>query len=297
MTDRSPGPRGQTPPTGPTEPAAATEATDPPDPNEPARIDITVAHPARMYDYIVGGNDYFAVDRDAAEHMSAAYPGGLADVKVIVRTFRSFLGRTLRYLVGEAGIRQLLDIGTGIPLRSKTHEVAQRLAPETRVVYVEPDPVALAHAHTLHRTTPEGGASAYIQGDLRDVDRILSEAAMTLDFSQPVAIRQYSLLNMMGDDAADTVMARLMGAVPSGSYLVLSTVARDVRDETAEASKRLNATTRETWFTRSHREVHRFFDGLELIAPGVVTVDRWRPPSPPPGDVLVPLYGGVGRKP
>jgi O-methyltransferase involved in polyketide biosynthesis len=263
---------------------------------EPTRIDISVAHPARVYDYLVGGSDHFTIDRRAAEHMSDVYPGGFDDVRAIVRAFRAFLGRTLRHLVVEAGVRQILDIGTGIQTRNRPHEVAQQLAPETRMVYVDPDPVALAHAHTLRSRTAEG-ATAYVHGDLRDVDRILGEAAATLDFTRPVAVRHYSLLNLMSDDEADAVVARLLDAVPPGSYLVLSTVGGDIRPETAEASERLSSMTRETWFTRTHAEVCRFFQGLDLVEPGVVTVDRWRVPEPPLTDPQVPLYGGVGRKP
>jgi hypothetical protein len=263
---------------------------------ESTRIDTTVAHPARVYDYMVGGQDHFTVDRQAAEHMSAAYPGGVDDVRAIVRAFRSFLGRTLRYLVVDAGIRQLLDIGTGIQTRTKPHEVAQKLAPETRMVYVDPDPVVLAHAHTLQSRTAEG-ATGYVQDDLRDVERVLREASATLDLTRPVAIRHYSLLNLMSDDEAGHALAQLLDAVPSGSYLVVSTVGGDIRPETAEASERLTEVTQETWFTRTHAEVCRFFEGLELIEPGVVTVDRWRTPDPPLTDPQVPIYGGVGRKP
>jgi hypothetical protein len=268
----------------------------PPDPVEPTRIDISVAHPARVYDYILGGKDNFAVDRDAAEHMAAAFPGGFPGVKAVARAFRAFLGRTLRLSI-DAGIRQFLDFGTGLPTGRRTHDVAQELAPESRVVYVDPDPLVLAHSHTLHTGTPEG-ATAYIQGELREADRVLEEAARTLDFSRPVAVRLYCLLNLETDpEQAYGVVERLMDAVVSGSHLVLATVCDDLLPEAMEVAQRLTDTTCETWVARSHAEVHRFFDGLELVEPGVVGINRWRVPEPDAVDQLIPIYGAVGRKP
>jgi hypothetical protein len=263
---------------------------------EPTQIDISVAHAARVYDYILGGKDNFSVDRRAAEHMADAYPGGLAAVQGVARAFRAFLGRTLRYLTLDAGIRQFLDFGTGLPTGRKTHEVAQELAPDARVVYVDPDPLVLAHSHTLHRSSPQG-ATTYIQGDLRHADRVMDEAAGTLDLHRPVAVRLYCLLNLVSDpDHAYGVVDRLMGAVAPGSYLVLATVADDLRPEAGVAAQRLTDTTCETWVVRTHDEVSRFFDGLDLVDPGVVAVDWWRA-QPSPTDQVVPIYGAVGRKP
>jgi len=256
-------------------------------------FDTSVAHIARVYDYWLGGKDNFAADRAAAEQAIAAYP----DIVFSVRANRAFLARAVRYLAGEAGIRQFLDIGTGIPATSNTHEVAQSAAPESRVVYVDNDPVVLAHARALLTSGPHG-VTSYLDADLRDTGRVLSAAAETLDFSQPVAIMLMAILQHI-DDADDpwSIVRALLGAVPAGSYLVLTHPASDIEAQRqGELAKRLNQTMAEKVSLRDHAQVARFFDGLELIEPGLVRVPEWRPSSDAEASSPAGLWGGVGRK-
>lgn len=268
----------------------------------PGEIDTTVAHAARVYDFYLGGVKNFEVDRIAAEHAAAVHPGGLDTVQASVRSNRAFLVRAVNYLVGEAGIRQFLDIGSGIPNGTNVHAAAQGTAPECRIVYVDNDPVVLAHAHQL-TSTPEGAVD-YIQGDLRDPKSILDRASETLDFGQPVAVMLVGILHFFppADDPYG-IVGRLLEAVPSGSYLVICHLASDIHaDEMTEVARRFNETTNETWFLRSNADVARFFDGLHLVDPGVVQVDHWRPhdgPEPvlPPDGRVNPLHVGVARKP
>lgn len=268
----------------------------------PGEIDTTVAHAARVYDFYLGGDANFEVDRIAAEHAASVHPGGLDTVRASVRSNRVFLVRAVNYLVGEAGIRQFLDIGSGIPNGTNVHAAAQGTAPECRIVYVDNDPAVLAHAHQL-KGTPEGGVD-YIQGDLRDPDSILHRASETLDLGQPVAVMLVGILHFFppADDPYG-IVGRLLEAVPPGSYLVICQLASDIHaEEMAEVARRFNETTNETWFLRSNAEVARFFDGLHLVEPGVVQVDHWRPldgPEPvlPPEGRVNPLHVGVARKP
>lgn len=268
----------------------------------PVEIDATVAHVARAYDYMLGGVTNFEVDRQAAEQLSAVFPGGVDTARVDVRAQRKFLGRAVRYLAGEVGIRQFLDIGTGIPNADNVHAVAQETAPECRIVYVDRDSIVLAHAHTLLRSTPQG-ATDFVAGDLRDPDDILAQAAATLDFTQPVAVVLVGILHVIPDeDDSHGIVARLMAAVPSGSYLVVSHLPSDMQpEEMAKMAERSRQMMREPFVMRSYREVLRFFDGLELVEPGLVQVDQWTqqepPPTPPPGTWVTPLYAAVGRKP
>ncbi|HUA27303.1 MAG TPA: SAM-dependent methyltransferase [Streptosporangiaceae bacterium] len=257
-------------------------------------IDTTVARQARIYDYLLGGKDNFAADREAAEQAIAAFPG----LVTWARRNRAFLARAVNYLVADAGIRQFLDVGTGLPTASNTHEVAQRIAPETRVVYVDNDPVVLVHAQSLLNSSPDG-ATAYIQADLRDPETILAQAAETLDFSRPVALMLLAILHVIPDaDDPWGVVARLVAGLPSGSYLVISHPARDIHPEQiAEMTKRFNqrlGSVRSEGRTRE--EVERFFAGLELVEPGIVSTPRWRPgPGVEPTDD--PAYAVVARKP
>jgi hypothetical protein len=258
-----------------------------------AAFDTSVAHPARVYDYWLGGKDNFAADREAAEQVIAANPQVLPGV----RANRKFLGRAVRYLVGEAGIRQFLDIGTGLPTADNTHEVAQQVAPQCRVVYVDNDPIVLAHARALLTSTPEG-ATAYVDTDLRDTDAVLRGAAQTLDLSQPVAVMLLMILQYIRD-AEDPwgIVARLMDAVPPGSYLALSDTAADIDAEAvAESARRYNqrlGAVRQT--RRSKAEFSRFFEGLDLLDPGVVPLPEWRAIGRP--GQRIPAYAAVGRKP
>ena len=200
-------------------------------------FDARVAHPARVYDYWLGGKDNFEADRIAGEATIAAYPA----IRASARANRAFLARTVRYLAAEIGIRQFLDIGTGLPTANNTHEVAQAVAPESRIVYVDNDPLVLSHARALLTSSPEG-VTAYLDADLRDTDRILKLAADTLDFSQPVAIMLLAILHYIPDlDQAQQIVARLVSGVPSGSYLVISHAASDISPhEMAEMFRRMN---------------------------------------------------------
>ena len=194
-------------------------------PGRPSRIDTSTAHSARIYNYWLGGKDNFPADREAAQAAMAANPGIVADV----RANRAFLARAVRYLVAEAGTRQFLDIGTGLPTADNTHEVAQAVAPESRVVYVDNDPVVLTHARALLSSTPEG-AAAFLDADLREPELILKSAARTLDLGQPVALMLLIILHLIPDaEHPEQIVARLMNALPAGSYLVLSHPARDVQ--------------------------------------------------------------------
>ena len=261
----------------------------------PAGIDTSRPSPARMYDYWLGGKDNFSADRQMGDAVIEVFPGILPGV----RANRALLGRMVRYLAGEAGIRQFLDIGTGLPTKDNTHEVAQAVAPESRVVYVDNDPIVLVHARALLSSSPQG-ATTYVEADLRDPDKILQGAVETLDFSKPVAVTLLMIL-MLVQDAEDpyAIVARLLDVVPSGSYLAISHPAGDVDSgEIAEAYERLNQMGGIPATLRSHAEIARFFDGLEMVEPGLVQLHRWRPDPDAEGlEVDVSAYAGVGRKP
>ena len=252
-----------------------------------------MAHIARVYDYWLGGKDNYAADREAGDAAINAYP----DLVTSVRANRAFLARTVRYLAGEAGIRQFLDIGTGIPSANNTHEVAQAVAPGCRVVYVDNDPVVLAHARALLTDSPQV-TTAYIDADLRDVTTILDQAAAILDFSSPVAVMLTALLHGTGADSDPSGMvARLMDAGPPASYLALPHAASDiVPAQSAEMVNRLNQRMHQQGILRSQAEVARFFDGLDLLEPGVVRVQEWRPGSETEARSRLNMWGGVARK-
>ena len=259
-----------------------------------AGIDTSVAHPARVYDYWLGGKDNFAADREAAERVLAATPG----LRARVLANRAFLARAVRYLSAEAGIRQFLDIGTGIPSANNTHEVAQAVAPDSRIVYVDNDPIVLAHARALLASGPEG-STQYVDGDIRDSAAIVEAAASSLDFSQPTALMLLGIMHLVQDSEDPyRIVADLMSHLPSGSYLVLSHPASDFNvTEQAEAQRRYNERVSTPQTLRTREEVARFFDGLELVPPGLVYVHTWRPD---PGDIVPQdgksAHGGVGRK-
>jgi hypothetical protein len=256
-------------------------------------IDISVAHPARVYDYWLGGKDNFVADRIAGDRVLAAAPG----LRYRVRANRAFLGRTVRYLAAEAGIRQFLDLGTGIPSANNTHEVAQRVAPDSRVVYVDNDPIVLRHAQALMRGAPEG-ATTYIEADLRHPAPMLRQAAATLDFSQPVAVMLLGVLHLVGD-AEDPwgIVTTLMAAVPRGSCLVISHPALDISATQAEGQRAYNQNVATQQTLRTRDEVARFFTGLELVPPGLVQVHQWHPdPDDAAPEGTVSAHGGVARK-
>jgi hypothetical protein len=250
---------------------------------------------ARVYDYWLGGKDNYAADRAVAEQVAAAYP----DVREAVRAQRAFLARAVHFLATEAGIRQFLDIGTGLPSANNTHQVAQRVVPESRVVYVDNDPIVLSHARALLASSPEG-ATAYIQADLRNTGTILEGAADLLDFGQPVAVMLLGIMQGIPDeDEPGAIIARLIDAVPSGSYLAVTQIARDIAvDEMAEGVQRYNQQAAFPVAARTHAEACQFFAGLDLLEPGVVQAHRWRPPADDPAtDRNLAIYAGVGRKP
>jgi hypothetical protein len=258
-------------------------------------FDPTVAHPARVYDYWLGGKDNFEADRIAGEATIAAYPA----IRASARANRAFLARSVRYLVAEEGTRQFLDIGTGLPTASNTHQVAQSVAPESRIVYVDNDPLVLSHARALLTSSPQG-VTAYLDADLRDTDEILEQAADTLDFTKPVAVMLLAILHYIPDlDEAQRIVARLVSAVPSGSYLTISHAASDIdAEQMAELQRRLNEHLgEESHVGRPRHVVAQFFDGLDLVEPGVVKVTQWRPDSSFQAQGPTTLWGGVARKP
>jgi hypothetical protein len=265
----------------------------PPDQEEQVDFDTSVAHIARVYDYWLGGKDNFEADRIAGEEALAAYP----DLVSSVRANRAFLARGVRFLAGEAGVRQFLDIGTGIPSANNTHEVAQDVAPASRVMYVDNDPIVLAHARALLVGRPEG-TTDYLDADLRETEKILDQARGLLDFSQPVAVMLVAVLHLIGpEDHPHSIVSQLMDAVPPGSYLLLSHVASDIEPEKmAEMGKRLNRLLAQKGFYRNQAEVTQFFTGLELLEPGVVPVQHWRQDSEIEGARRAAMWGGVARK-
>jgi hypothetical protein len=268
---------------------------DVPDSRERPPFDTSTAHPARVYDFLLGGKDNYAADRAAAEAIIEVNPV----VYACVRANREFLHRAVRYLAREAGIRQFLDIGTGLPTAQNTHQVAQQVAPECKVVYVDNDPIVLAHARALLASAPEGEC-AYIDADLRDTGTVLRRAAETLDFGQPVAVMVLCTMQYVPDaDDPHAIIARLMDAVPSGSFLAMSDTTSDIDPQTmATGAARYNAKLGSAVFTpRTGAEYARFFDGLSLVEPGLVLMPQWRPdPGAGPAEVI-PMYAAMGRKP
>jgi O-methyltransferase involved in polyketide biosynthesis len=256
-------------------------------------FDTAVPSPARMWNYWVGGKDHFAADREAADKIMAAMPS----LPAIARSVRYFLIDIVHSLTVDYGIRQFLDIGTGLPTADNTHDVAQRAAPESRIVYADYDPVVLAHARALLTSSPEGQTD-YIEADLRETGTILSAAARTLDFSKPVAILLLAVLHFIPDeDDPYAIVRELMDAVPSGSFLVIVHAPSDRSpQEMAEQTRRYNESGAELMRPRSQEEILRFFTGLELIGPGIAPLSEWLPEGqagPASGEAVA----GVGRKP
>jgi S-adenosyl methyltransferase len=257
-----------------------------------AQIDTTVPNVARVWNYLVGGRDNFDTDRKVARQLVAVAPvmGDVAPAS------RAFLRRVVNYLAGEAGIRQFLDIGTGMPTAGNTHEIAQEAAPESRIVYVDNDPVVLVHARALLRSSPEG-VTSYIDADAREPGKIIAGAQETLDFDQPIAIVMIDVLNFIeGTAEVGAIIRTLLEAVPPGSYLALMQPAID--EELLIAQRRWNQLSPVPVWLRTRDEVASWLNGLELVAPGIVDVDEWRPahgdPEYPDG---MPLFGVVARKP
>ncbi|MER6628605.1 SAM-dependent methyltransferase [Streptomyces sp. NPDC000987] len=259
-----------------------------------ARLNTGVAHNARVWNYWIGGKDNYEVDRQVGEQVAGMIPV----IRDIARADRWFLGRAVRFLAGDSGVRQFLDIGTGLPTADNTHEIAQRIAPESRIVYVDNDPIVLAHARTLLTGSREGGTD-YIDADVRDPDAILEHAAATLDFTRPVAVMMLGILNFVLDDgAARDIVRRIMAAVPSGSFLVLTHPTSDPEvggEGQVAAMKFWNENATPPITARSGADIAAFFEGLRLLDPGLVSCSRWR--AEPDSPVVVPQYGAVAVKP
>jgi S-adenosyl methyltransferase len=261
----------------------------------PLGFDISVAHPARVYDYWLGGKDHFEADRIAAEEVIAVRPSIIRDI----RANRAFLGRVVRFLAGEAGIRQFLDIGTGIPTAGNTHQVAQAIAPASRVVYVDYDPVVLAHARAL-LTSHEAGATEYIDADLRDTDKILGPAARLLDFTEPVAVTLLMVLHVIPDsDDPRALVARVLDAMPPGSYLALSHLGSELLAGEAKQGFEnvVSRSAQQQYIGRNREQLERFFEGMDLVEPGLVRVEEWRPDPAGAGETgRSALWCALGRK-
>ena len=254
-----------------------------------------MAHSARVWNYWLGGKDNYKIDRELAQELADAFPG----IVDIARQVRHFLFRAVRYLAVEEGVRQFLDIGTGLPTANNTHEIAQGMVPQARIVYVDNDPLVLAHARALLTSCPEG-VTEYVEADVRDPDTILQEAAKTLDFTQPIGLMMLGVLGHIPDsDNPHAIVGRLLDALPSGSYLVIDDGA-DIDPAYVGAVQDFsqNPNSASPYYPRSHEQITRFFDGLELVEPGVVSTSQWRPESSPWGaPVEISDYAGVGRKP
>jgi hypothetical protein len=264
-----------------------------------SRIDTTVAHPARRYDYWLGGKDNFAADRASGDAVAAAFP----TVRTAAIENRRFLRRAVAYLTREAGIRQFLDIGTGIPTANNTHQVAQSIAPESRIVYVDNDPIVLVHARALLTSSTEG-ATAYLDADLRDPEKILADPDLhaTIDLSRPVGLMLVAILHFVKDaDDPYAAVARLVSAMPPGSYLTVTHATNDyMPPETSAAVNDADTRTQVPFQFRSRTEFARFLDGLELVPPGITSVAEWRAgdeEQPRPTAAETAVYGAVGRKP
>ncbi|MER6472576.1 SAM-dependent methyltransferase [Streptomyces collinus] len=258
-----------------------------------ARLNTTVAHNARVWNYWIGGKDHYEVDQRVGEQISGMFPV----IRAVARADRDFLGRAVRFLAAERGLRQFLDVGTGLPTVDNTHEIAQRIAPESRIVYVDNDPIVLVHARSLLTSSPEG-VTDYVDADVRDPDAIVRRAADTLDLDRPVAVMMLGILNFVLDGAqAADIVRHVMAAVPSGSHLVLTHPTFD-----AEVGGEGNVAAMEFWnahatppiTARSRAEIAAFLDGLEPVEPGLVPCSRWRAGSDAPS---VPQYGVVAVKP
>lgn len=264
-------------------------------------IDTSKAHVSRVYDAMLGGTAHFDVDREAAE-AAAAPIGGMEAARYSTRSNRAFLGRAVRWLVEEAGIRQFLDLGSGLPTADNVHQVAQQIAPESRVVYVDFDPIVLAHAHTLMESTPEGAAT-FVVADLRDRDTVLDGARQQLDLARPIGLLMFTILhNVLDSEDPWAIVARYLDALPSVSYLAITHLTGDFNpEEMARGKEALDERMAEPFVMRARDDILRFFDGTDLVEPGLVPINDWHlelPPSPPerPGSVAPPIYGGVGRK-
>ena len=274
---------------------AGSQSQEPRDAGWDPRLNTGVPQVARVYDYWLDGKDNFAADRIVAEETLAVFPG----IRQSAQANRAFLRRSVRYLASEQGIRQFLDIGTGLPADANTHEVSQAIAPESKVVYVDNDPLVLAHARAL-LTSSQEGVTAYLDADIHDTDAILEQSAKTLDFGRPVGIMLLAILHYIPDLAeARRIVDRLLGAVPAGSFLVASHAGTDLLPSNVVAfEETLNAhlPADRRHVARARDVVAEFFDGLRFVDPGLVRVSDWRPDSPAEAGTPTILWGGVASK-
>ncbi|MGH3253039.1 MAG: SAM-dependent methyltransferase [Trebonia sp.] len=261
---------------------------------ESVNLDTTRAHPARVYNFWLGGKDYFAADREAGEQALAAYP----DLVRGVRAQREFLAAAVRYLAAEAGIRQFFDIGTGLPVADNTHEVAQAIAPSSRIAYVDNDPMVLAHARALLTSAPEG-ACAYLDADVRDTGGLIQEVERILDFGEPVAIMMIGILQLVPDaDDPWRIVEELLSAAAPGSWLAVAHPASDIAtDQMGPAMDRYNERAEARVSIRTRAQIARFFSGLDLLPPGLVQLHRWQPGTEVAAEGELAAYCGLARKP
>jgi hypothetical protein len=259
-----------------------------------AKLNTGVAHNARVWNYWIGGKDNYEVDQQVGEQVAGMFP----IIRDIARADRDFLGRAVTFLAEERGVRQFLDIGTGLPTADNTHEIAQRIAPDSRIVYVDNDPIVLVHARTL-LTGSHRGATAYIDADVHDPDAIVERAGQTLDLSEPVAVMMLGILNFVLDyDKARDIVRRVLAAVPSGSFLVLTHPTFDAEvggEGQIPAMKFWNENATPPITARSGSDIAGFFEGLDLLDPGLVSCSQWRAGSG--SCAAVPQYGAVAVKP
>jgi len=262
-------------------------------PDERVRLDVATPHSARMWNYLLGGKDNFASDRAAAERIRGVFP----EILDIARADRGFLARVVRYLIRDEGVHQFLDIGAGLPTMDNTHEIAQRLEPRSRIVYVDNDPLVLVYARALMTGSPEGSC-AYVDADVREPEVILRAAERTLDLGRPVALMLLGILHYV-PEGAHRIVRRLLDAAAPGSFLVITHASTDLDRRPGaqeEAQRDWNARAASPVTARSRSEIERFFEGTELLDPGVVSMTQWRPDATATPDP-VPGFGGVGRVP
>ncbi|MEV8320182.1 SAM-dependent methyltransferase [Streptomyces sp. NPDC059900] len=260
----------------------------------PGRLNTAVAHNARVWNYWIGGKDNYEVDQQVGDQVATMFPV----IRDVARADRQFLGRTVRFLTDDCAIRQFLDIGTGLPTLDNTHEIAQRIAPESRIVYVDNDPLVLLHARSL-LTGSTLGATDYIDTDVRDPDGVIEGASATLDLDRPVAVMMLGILNFVLDTGeARDIVRRIMASVASGSYLVLThpTTDTDLGGEgNVEAMRFWNENATPPITARTRAEISSFFDGLEVVTPGLVSCSQWR--AEPDSAPVLPQFGALARKP
>jgi len=261
------------------------------DEQQGSKIDTAIPHSARIWNYWLGGRDNFAVDREAGEQIVAIIPGLVTSA----RADRAFLRRAVEYLAGEAGVRQFLDIGTGLPTADNTHEVAQRIAPGSRVVYVDNDPLVLSHARALLTSSPEG-VTDYVDADIHEIGTVLAGARRTLDFEQPIAVMMLGILNFVLDDGeAGQIVTELVAAVPSGSYVAITHPTVELGGEmNVPAMEFYNKRARPRIRARDRAQIAAFVDGLDLVEPGLISAPQWHPDG---AAAEVPLWAVVARKP